>query len=366
MTIFFIITIPSLLISSRAVGKEFSIENYWDEGGTMTFEDYYTLDRTGSSADLEITSTGIYSYITDESETTSTFNYTVITPPQKYGLLDFTETLNPQWLVYIQDDFDPKDEIDYNFSVSNGYVEFFVLTENQYSMWNERYPFSTENITAIHTNTSASGTIKISAKDQYYFLWFNDPFINANKSITLIARLDVRVTQKIASEMITIDSITGKTSEGKIYDDFGMDTSGWKVEDEITIEIDKKEVYFTIAREEELTIKLENKTTKIPCWVLEKENYERNYLEEEQYTIIADFTLWKSKYSGMTLKTTADIEYYEESSNMFATAYNKITIEEATKVRLIAKTGFTPYPIIPVILGIITFYWYSRKKKKKT
>ncbi len=366
ITIFFLITISSLLTSSKAVGKEFSIDDYWDEEGTLTFEDYYTLDRIGSSTDREITSTGIYSYITDESETTSTFNYTVITLPQKYIMSEFAETINPQWQMYITSDFDPNDEVDYNFSVSNGYVEFFVLTENQYSMWNERYPFTTENITAIHTNTSASGTIKISEIDQYYFLWLNDPFINGNKSITLVTRLDARVTQKIENEMIIVDSITGETSERQIYDDFGMDTSGWKVEDEISIEIDKKEVYLTITREEELAIKLNNKTNKIPCWVLEKENYERNYLEEEQYTISADFSLWKSKYSGITLKTIADIEYYDDSSTLLATAYNKITIEEATNVRLMAKAVFTPYPIIPVILGIITFYWYSRKKRKNT
>lgn len=363
MTIGFIITISALLGSSKTVGKEFAIDNYWEEGGQMIFEDYYTLDIIGSTADQEITSTAIYSYITDETETTTTFNQTVITPPHNYIITEFAETLKPQWMVYIANEFDPNDEIDYNFSVTNGYVEFFVLTENQYSTWSVRYPFPTDNITALITNTSASGTITIKTKDQYYFLWLNNPFINENKSITLTARLDARVTEKIESEMITIDSITGKTSEGETYDDFGMDTTGWKEEEEIAIEIDKKEVYFTITREEELTIKLDNKTAKIPCWILEKENYERNYLEDEQFTIKADFSLWKSKYSGITLKTIADIEYYDESNTMFATLYNKITTTEATNVQLKTKTGFTPYPIIPIILGIIALYWHARKKK---
>jgi len=362
LSFFFLITI---FLGSTAIGKEFSIKNYWEEGGVLQFEDYYSIDRPGSISDLEVTSDGTYKYFGNISIENAIFNYSQTSRPHNYILAQFSTRLDPGFLSRVTNSFGPEDEVDINFTVSGGFIDFFVFNQSQYTLWEESTdPQQIAGLKLISTEIGASDTIIFTVEDEYYFVWFNNPSQNFNNSIDIHVRLDARITEKTEIGDIELDPTTLKTPDSVSIDDFGMDTSDWYLNDEISIEIDQRDVFFTIMLEDEIAVVYNNKTVEIPCWVLMKENYERIFIEEENIKVKGELYLWKSMYSGITLKSTTDLEFYDSDDTLYAIYFNKYTVISASKVLLVAKSSSIPASLIPAIIGFIVVTQYNRKKKK--
>ncbi len=221
-----------------------------------------------------------------------------------------------------------------------------------------------EGIKLISTEIGANGTIIFTVEDDYYFVWFNNPDRNDNNTIDIQVRLDAHVAKKTETGDIELDPTTLKKLDSVRIDDFGMDSSDWQLDDEISIEIEQRDIFFSIRLEDEITVIYDNKGVEIPCWVLVKENYERTFVEEETIKVKGDLYLWKSKHSGITLKSTADLEYYDSNDTLYATFYEKYTVTSASNVLLIAKSSSIPASLIPAIIGFIVVTQYNRKKKK--
>ena len=352
-------------IGSTAIGKEFSIKNYWEEGGVLQSEEYYSIDKPESFYDLEVTSDVIYKYSENTSIENAIFNHSQTSRPYNYTLAQFSTRLDPGFLSRVRNTFGPEDRVDINFTVSGGFIDFFVFNQSQYSLWlestNEQ---QIEGLKLIGTEIGASDSIIFTVEDDYYFVWFNNPLQNLDNSLDVQVRLDARISEKTEIGEIELDPTTLKTPDSESIDDFGMDTSDWTIDDEISIEIEERDVFFKIMFEDDVTIDYNNRTVKIPCWVLLKENYERIFAEEESIKVQGELYLWKSMYSGITLKSTADLEYYDSNDTLLAVYYDKNTVISASNVLLVAKSSSIPVSLIPAIFGLIIVTNYNRKKKK--
>ena len=87
-------------------------------------------------------------------------------------------------------------------------------------------------------------------------------------------------------------------------------------------------------------------------------------MEGENINVEGDLYLWKSMYSGITLKSTADLNYYDSNDTLFATYFYKLTIISASNVLLVAKSSSIPVSLLPAIIGLIVVTQYNRKKKE--
>ncbi len=362
--VFFFLFI-TIFLGSIVIGKEFSIKNYWEKGGVLQFEIYQSVDRLGSVGDYEVTFDGTYKYVENLSIDNAIFNYSQTSRPFDYVLSQFSTSLNSGFFARVTDFFGNEDEVDYNFTVSGGSIDFFVFNQSQYSLWRDSpYQQQIEGIKLISTEIGANGTIIFTVEDDYYFVWFNNPDRNDNNTIDIQVRLDAHVAKKTETGDIELDPTTLKKLDSVRIDDFGMDSSDWQLDDEISIEIEQRDIFFSIRLEDEITVIYDNKGVEIPCWVLMKENYERLYMEEENIKVKGELYLWKSMYSGITLKSTADLKYYDSNDTLFATYFIKHTIISASKVLLVAKSSSIPVSLIPAIIGLIVVTQYNRKKKK--
>jgi hypothetical protein len=359
---FLILSLYLAFIFVPAVAQNlFSIKENWNSGSSLQFENYTSFDSVGDAADYEETIDGEYYYYENTNSTNVNFNFTLTTRPLDFILAQGSSQLDPGFLIRVTYPLGLGDEIDFNFTNTGGSVEFFVFNQTQFDLWfvSEDYQ-PTEGIELIHTEIGASGTLTFNIEDIYYFVWFNDPSYNGNTSINLNFQLDARITEKLESGIIEIDPTTLEASTGEILDDFGMDTSDWELEKEVPLEISDRDIYFTIVREEELTISHNDKTTKIACWVLEKLNYERNFVGDETYKVKGDLMVWKSKIGGVTLKSTADLEYYDDQDTLFALIFQKYTVKATTKVSITKSASLIMFPIL---LGLLVIPLIRKRKK---
>ncbi len=362
--VFFFLFI-TIFLGSIVIGKEFSIKNYWEKGGVLQFEIYQSVDRLGSVGDYEVTFDGTYKYVENLSIENAIFNYSQTSRPYDYVLNQFSTSLNSGFFARVTDFFGNEDEVDYNFTVSGGSIDFFVFNQSQYSLWRDSpYQQQIEGIKLISTEIGVNGTIIFTVEDDYYFVWFNNPDRNDNNTIDIQVRLDAHVAKKTETGDIELDPTTLKKLDSVRIDDFGMDSSDWQLDDEISIEIEQRDIFFSIRLEDEITVIYDNKGVEIPCWVLVKENYERTFVEEETIKEKGDLYLWKSKHSGITLKSAADLEYYDSNDTLYATFYEKYTVTSASNVLLIAKSSSIPISLMSGIIGLIVVTQYNRKNKR--
>jgi hypothetical protein len=365
---FFVLTsiflIFNIIMITIAIRGDFTIEKFWKKGGIITFEDDLNTDLEGDLFDFDITFKGKYVFNESSSNENLVFNYTLISPAEEYILEEDDGYLDLDFFVPISANLGEGDSIDYNFNVTNGYIDFIIFNETQFiSWWLESDTDQTESIDIIHTNTGDSGTFTASSPGIYVFIWWNDGNVNTDR-VFLQFRVDARLVEKIVvSEYIEIDPYMLETSEGEEYTSLGMDTSDWAIEDKITFEIDDKDADFTIVREDELKIIYNNKSTEISCWVLELEDFEtKDILEEDTLTSKTDYILWKSKYSGITLKSITDSEVYNSTSALVATYYEKHTVKSAENVLLAPKSSGIIFPFVPTVIGIFILILYKKKK----
>ena len=292
------------------------------------------------------------------------FNYTLISPADEYVLDEGTTALDPNWLLAKSSLLEQGDAVDYNFTVTNGYVDFIIFNNTQYGNWLiQSEDDQIEGIVIVHTNIGASGTFSPSYPDTYVFVWWNDEQFN-DDSVNLQYQLYLRLDEKIEStEYIEIDPKMLETTEGDKYTSLGMDTSNWEIDEIITFDIEDKDVEFSIIREEDFTVSYNNESTEIPAWVLEIKDYETKSIEEDDtYTFKNDYKIWKSKYSGITLKMITDTEVFNSSSSLVATLYDKYTVISAENVLLIAKPSSIFFPIVSSIIAVFTLILYQKKR----
>lgn len=352
-----------IFIVSGVSGYDFTIEDFWEEGGVLYFEMDYEEDLPGSIADIESTFDGAYVYNGSTLEGNSVFNVTLTKRAQEFLLIEYSISLEPLFFFRVVYPFENGDELDYNFTVSNGAIDFFVFNMSQYNLWFEGNDTqSLQAINAVYTDGEASGTVFFSTSDYYYFIWYNDPKYNDNE-ITLQLRLDARIVEKSTREVIELNPTTLESTEGNKIDDFGIDTSDWVIDKEISIEIDERDVYFSIVREVDFTISYNNETVEIPCWILEVEDYRRTFIEEETYSINADISIWKSKFSGITLKSVIDIDFFDTNDTIFATTFDKFTVKSVDNVLLIPKSSRVIFPIIPTVIALLVLFRFKKKQK---
>ncbi|MFX0182594.1 MAG: hypothetical protein ACFE95_05875 [Candidatus Hodarchaeota archaeon] len=361
-SIFLIFSISMLTIAIRG---DFTIEKFWKKDGIITFDDDLSTDLEGDLFDFETTLKGKYEYNGSSSNENLVFNYTLISPAEEYLLEEDEGLLSPDYFVPISANLRKGDSIDYNFSVTDGYIDFIIFNETLFwTWWGESDEDQIDSIDIIHTNTGYSGTFTASSPGNYVFIWWNNPKVNTNP-VFLHFRLDARLVEVILkSEYIELDPYILETSEGEEFTSLGMDTSDWVIEDKVIFEIDDKDAEFTIIREDEFKISYNNKSTEISCWVLELEDFEtKDILVEDTLTYKTDYILWKSKYSGITLKSITDSEVYNSTSALVATYYEKYTVKSAENVLLAPKSSGILFPFVTTLIGILILILYNKKRK---
>ncbi|MFX0123124.1 MAG: hypothetical protein ACFFAE_05760, partial [Candidatus Hodarchaeota archaeon] len=334
---------------------------FWEEKGIINFEIDHEEDLPGSIVDYEYTIDGIYEYISSTSEGDMIFNVVLTTRPQEFVLAQGSISLAPVQILPIFYLFERGDKVNFDFTVFNGAIEFFIFNQSQYNSWLKNNQ-SIQAIEVIHTKIEATGTVIFATTDYYFFVWYNDPNYNKN-SVTVQLRLEATIIEKSIKDEIELDPITLETTDGEKVNDFGMDTSDWIIDDEISIEIDERDVEFTIEKEREVTINYNDEETEILCWVLEIDNYERIFVEETTYRTTTDITIWKSKYSGITLKRVVDTTFYDSNDSIFATSYTEFEVESASNVLLISKPSRAIFPLIPTMIALFVIFQSKRKKK---
>ena len=335
---------------------DFTIEKFWEEGGKITFEYYYRIDHVLDIFDYDSTLEGIYTYNGSLSTGEFVSNLTFVYPAQEDILEDTSGSISPQGIYPISIWLEEGDSVDYYFTVEGGYIDFIIFNLTQITTWlqqNETQPI--ESVELIHTNIGANDTFISTSPDLYIFVWWNN--INFD-SVFLQIRLYTRIVEKISSEFIEIDPTTLETTEGEKFTFMGMDTSDWEIGDEISFEIDGKDVELTIVRDDDFRISYNDESTKIPCWVLEIEDY-----ETEMGTISSDHKIWKSKYSGITLKSIIDSKVYDSNSEQIMETYSKITVESAVNILLIPKSSRVIFPIIPTVIALLVIFRFKKKRK---
>ncbi len=347
-------------MTSSVRGSSSTIKDFWKEGGTISFEFYYDEDFQGTLYDSEYRQDGTYIYNGTLSSGTMVFNYIFIIPAQEFDLDENNVAIDPGYFLRLPYELDDGDEVDYNFTVSGGILDFLVLNETQFNTWLGGTT-SVQGIELLQTSIGASGTIDISNHDTYYFILWNNSE-NNNNPIILDLRFDFRISEKTETGNIEVDPVTLEDDEGVKTTDFGMDTSDWKIGKEIPLEIDEKDIYLSIVREEDFLISYNGESTDISCFVLEIKDYEQTIIEEETFSTKADIIFWKSKHSGVTLKSSVEVKYYNSNSSLIAITYGKYTVNAVENVELKSESGsFIVYPLIPIIVGIITLIYYKKK-----
>jgi hypothetical protein len=339
-----------------AARGDFTIEKYWEEGGMITFEYDYSINHELDIFDFDSTFEGIYTYNGSLSTGELVYNLTYISPAEEKTLTDTSVTINPHSYNYISISLEEGDAVDYFFTVNGGYINFIIFNTTQFSAWiiqNETQPI--ESVELIHTNIDVNDTFTSTSADSYKFVWWNN---GDDDPLSLQIRLYARLVEIISSEFIEIDPTTLETTEGEEFTLMGMDTSDWEIGNEISFEIDGKDVELTIVRDNDFQISYNDESTKIPCWVLEIEDY-----ETEMGTISSDLKIWKSKYSGITLKSITDSKVYDSNSEIIMETYDKITAESAYKVLLIPKSSGVIFPITPAIIALLVIFRFKKKGK---
>lgn len=344
-----------LTMVTITVQGDFTLEKFWEEGGKITFEYYYSIDHVLDIFDYDSTLEGIYTYNGSLSTEEFVSNLTFVYPAQEYILEDTSGSISPQAIYPKSIWLEEGDSVDYYFTVDGGYINFIIFNTTQFTAWilqNETQPI--ESVELIHTNIAANDTFISTSADFYIFVWWNN---GDDDPVSLQIRLYARIVEKISSEFIEIDPTTLETTEGEEFTFMGMDTSDWEIGDEISFEIDGKDVELTIVRDNDFRISYNDESTKIPCWVLEIEDY-----ETEMGTISSDHKIWKSKYSGITLKSIIDSKVYDSNSELMMETYDKITVESADNVLLISKSSRITFPVIPTIIALLVIIQFKKKR----
>ena len=99
--------------------------------------------------------------------------------------------------------------------------------------------------------------------------------------------------------------------------------------------------------------------------MLEKKDYEDTYIDEVTFIMRGDYSIWKSKYSGVTLKWIYDGKVYDSEETLVGTVYQKYNIESASNVMLIsiASTSFSITDVL--VFSFTTFVVLALLKKYK-
>lgn len=345
---------------SGVLSLNFTIEGFWEAGSIINFEIEYEEDLPGSIVDYESETDGAYEYNGTISDGNMIFNIKLTTRPQEFLLAQGSTTLSPFQYLPIFYPFSKGDELEFNFAVSNGTIDFFVFNQSQYNSWLEQNQ-SIQAIEVVYTEIGASGTVTFTTTNFYYCVWYNDPNNNDN-SVTLQLQLDVKTIAKSIEEYTEIDPLTLESTDGENIDDFGMDTSDWTIDDEVSIEINNEEVEFKINKEDEVSILYNNKEKEIPCWILEIENHERTFVDEVFYSTLSDITIWKSKYSGITLKSDVDTTFYDNNDEMLTTSSTKFEVTSTEGVLLMSKSSRIVFPLIPPMIALFAAFLLKRKR----
>lgn len=341
---------------------DFTVEKFWKQGGIITFENDISTDHILDVFDIESTVEGRYEYNGSLSSGELVFNFTIVSPAQEYVLEDTSGSLDPYFIYPVSIWLEEGDAIDYSFTVNGGYIDFIIFNSTQFLKWteeNDTQPI--ECVELIHTNIGIDDTFTSTAPDFYIFVWWNNADYNSDP-ISLQIHLTARMKEEVSSEFIEIDPITLETTDDEELTILGMDTSDWEINDEISFEIDKKDVEFTIIRDDDYQITYNGESANIPCWVLEIEGYETTMIEEEgTFTITSDLKMWKSKYSGITLKSIEDSRVKDSDSVLIMDYYEKFEVESADNVLLKPQSSGINFPLLPSILGLIIIIIYKKK-----
>lgn len=355
ITLIFLFSIISIGIIP--VQGDFTIEIYWKEGGTITFEEYTRFDFAEDIFDYDSTYEGTYYYNGTLSTGDLGFYIQIISPGQEYVLVDTYGVIHPYFYIPVNVYLEEGDIVEYVFTVNDS-INFMIFNTSQYSAWLDRNEFQSINSSDfIHTSIGADYFFEASSPDNYIFVWSNPE----SGPVFIEIYLFVRKAEKVSSEFFEINPITLET-EGEEFTVLGMDTSGWEIEDEISFVIDEKDVDLTIDREDNYRISYNGKSTEIPCWILEVEDHETKIVTEDTFTVRSDYKIWKSKYSGVTLKSISDIEYYNSDLFLISTLYSKYTVESIENVLLKKKSSGIYFPLIPIFIGILILVKFKKSR----
>ncbi|MFX1252206.1 MAG: hypothetical protein ACFFCZ_11420 [Promethearchaeota archaeon] len=356
MKAFMVLVIACLLIGGvgAAYGLQdgqFTIADFWLEGGKITYEYYSNLALSGIVLDFELSTEGSYSFQGNTTAGKLKFLNNETYDPIYLILAADELSLDPNYYTSMYGDMKEDDIIRYDFKVTNGRVDFVIWTEEEYNKFTDQnntdplYP-----IRVLENKISASGTVQIPSNDTYYFTWVNW----GTGTVTVNFALSYQLQPDPYSAEIEIDPIQLKDHENRPVNLFGMDTTGWAKDGTVLIEIAEQDVYFSIIREEDLTIIYNGNSTAIPCWVLEKPDYEEVDSETgDLYT--GNYTLWKSKYSGVTLKSTYDGKVYDSEDTLIGTVYREYSVTSASNVILLQAIA-SSFSITDVLVFVITTF----------
>ncbi|MHA2328185.1 MAG: hypothetical protein ACXACR_06650 [Candidatus Hodarchaeales archaeon] len=356
-----IIIITFGIISSAAI-YQFTMKDFWEDGGTIILENYLEVDYLGTELDLETTITTSYTFHENTSIKNLFFNSSSLYPAQNSILMQDTVIVDVGWYIFPSFELEKGDAVDYNFTLVGGKIDFVVLNNSQFNRLDPSIGFQgVQSIEQILTDSGASGTITPSSSDLYYFIWLNDPKNNQD-SITINIQLDKRAPKRTKVNVIEIDPTLLNTTNSGTLTDFGMDTEDWKINDEIRIEINKRDIYFSIVKEEDLIISYNGDPEIIPCWVLEQKDYSETMLFSETFTLNASYSIWKSKFSGINLKESIFGDLFDGNSSLVATYFEKYTLTGSTNVLLIPKpTSPIIFPLLPTIIGLTTLFLFKKR-----
>ncbi|MFW9855164.1 MAG: hypothetical protein ACFFFG_08880 [Candidatus Thorarchaeota archaeon] len=342
---------------STTKGQTFTITSYWETGSKLYYTSKTTEDYEGDSFDNEYIQEGSYVFDGLDEDGRAKFNIS-----ESNTFIHDAIIIEEGFFVRIAYSLNSGDSIEYEFGMSPGTIDFLIFEEDQYELW--RKPETTDQAEALFSLSTTSGdkdTFNATTSGTYYLVWFNDDKIVDN-SIYVQFELQTNLAEFPLVGTSTLDPITLETEEGVKIDDFAMDTSGWKIGDTISIEIGDRSVEFSITREEDLTIPINNVTASIPTWVLEKLGYKRDFLGQEHFSIEADYTIWKSKFSGTNLQSTQDVDILDENSSLLTISYSKFTVTSIEKVAIAPKT--TSFYFLPILIAITLLIGYKRIKER--
>ncbi|MFX0171150.1 MAG: hypothetical protein ACFE9L_04460 [Candidatus Hodarchaeota archaeon] len=350
----------SIVLVSNSRGNVFSLDNFWEIGGSLSYEDEFTGNHEIDLLDFEYRTKGTYIYDGLSSSENALFNITEA-PIYSQDIL----ILDPDTYFSLVFRMEKYDEVNYEFAVLGGSLDFFIFKEDQFNLWNDSETRNQSQVAyslSLQADLVDLGIFISPNAGNYYFVWLNNASIN-NDIILVLFQLDAQLSEETFIQTLEFNPINLETTEGEKITYLGMDTSDWEIDKKITFEIVDKDTEFTIIREDEFEILYNNVTTKIPCWVLEKEDFEiKEPTSEGTFTYKTDFQFWKSKYSGITLKSIADSDIYNGTSSLIATIYEKFTAKSAEHVQLVPRSSGIVFPFLPALLGILVLIRFKKKK----
>ncbi|MFX0150374.1 MAG: hypothetical protein ACFFAJ_06315 [Candidatus Hodarchaeota archaeon] len=351
-----------ITLVSNARGNDFSLDNFWEIGGSIAYQDEFTGNHEIDLFDFEYRTKGTYIYDGVSSSENVLFNITEA-PIYSQDIL----ILEPDTYFSLVFRMEKYDEVNYEFGVLGGSLDFLIFEEDQFNLWNDletRNQSQVAHSLRLQADLVEPGIFISPNLGNYYFVWLNDAAIN-NDIILVLFQLEAQLSEETFIETLEFNPINLETAEGEKITYLGMDTSDWEIDKKITFEIADKDVEFTIIREDEFEILYNNETTKIPCWILEKEDFEiEEPTTEGTFTYKTDFQYWKSKYSGITLKFIADSDIYNGTSSLIATIYEKFTIKSAENVLLAPKSSGIAFPLLPTVIGILVLIRFKKKNQE--